>query len=117
MKEAFRSPNAGTISLYQSILDDAEIPYFVRNAITQQTIVGGLMTALLPLPDFWPTLCLLRDEDYPEAMQLLSRGREPVPPEQHDWTCVACGESVPDNFTSCWFCQADRASQRLGETD
>ena len=111
MKEVFRSPNAGRIGLYQSILDDAGIPHFVRNATTQQTIVGGVMTALLPLPDFWPALCVLDDEDYPEAIELLNAVREIASQDLQDWTCAACGESVPGHFTSCWSCQTDRPSQ------
>ena len=106
MKEVFRSNDTALIGLYQSILDGAEIPHFVRNDTTQQAIVGGLMTAIVPLPDFWPALCVLNDEDYPEAMHLLSSVRDSAAIPQEDRMCAACGEAVPGNFSECWNCGA-----------
>ena len=99
------------IGLFQSLFDDAGIPYFVRNSTTQQAIVGGLMTALFPLPEFWPALCVLHDKDYPQAMELLRAAREAAPPVSAEWKCPACGETVPGNFTSCWNCEAEQSSQ------
>jgi hypothetical protein len=106
MKELFRSSDTALIGFYESILDDAEIPHFVRNGTTQQTIVGGLMTAILPLPEFWPALCVVNDHDHPEAMRLLREVREAGPTSKDDWICVPCGETAPGNFTACWNCGA-----------
>jgi hypothetical protein len=105
VKEVYRSSDTAMIGLFQSILDGAGIPYFVRNSTTQQSIVGGLATALFPLPEFWPALCVLNDEDYPHAMELLRAARDTTPVEQADWQCAKCGETVPGNFTSCWNCE------------
>jgi len=104
MKELFRSSDTALIGLYESILADAEIPHFVRNDATQQAMVGGLLSALLPLPEFWPALCVINDEDYSEAMQLIQAAREPAPSAQGEWKCPGCGETVPGNFTECWNC-------------
>ncbi len=27
------------------------------------------------------------------------------------WTCAKCGEEVPDNFDTCWKCQAGRPTE------
>ena len=113
MREICRSSDTALLGLYQSILDDAEIAHYVRNATTQQTIVGGLMTALLPLPDFLPTLCVLDDDDYPEAMALLQAIKKAPASPPEDWGCPACGESVPGNFTSCWKCATEPRESRI----
>ena len=81
MKEVFRSSDAGRVGLYQSILADAGIGTFVRNSSTQQTPVAGLITAIFPLPEFWPALCVVDDADYPEAMTLLRSVNEPASAE------------------------------------
>ena len=59
MKELYRSSDTALIGFYQSILDEAGIPHLVRNESTQQAVVGGLVAAILHLPDFWPALCVV----------------------------------------------------------
>ena len=108
MREVFRSSSAGRVGLYQSMLEDAGIRTFVRNASTQQSLVAGLVTAILPLPDFWPTLCVMNDGDYAEAMAILSTVRNPDASEMGDWKCMHCAETVPGNFTACWNCENPR---------
>jgi Putative prokaryotic signal transducing protein len=105
MKEVFRNADSALVGLYQSILEDAGIPTFVHNTSTQQMPVAGLLTAICPLPQFFPTLNVLNDEDYPEAMQLLL---SPAAEDLMEWTCSACGETAPGNFTTCWKCQSGR---------
>jgi hypothetical protein len=105
MKEVYRSNDGVMLALYQSILDDAGIANFVRNESSQQAIVGSLATSLLPIPDFWPALCVVNDEDYTEAMELLTAVRDAPPTTEADWKCGKCGELVPGNFTSCWNCE------------
>lgn len=109
MKEVFRHADSALVGLYQSILEDAGIATFVHNLGTQQALVAGIMTAFFPLPQFYPTLSVMRDEDYEEAMTIL-RGlqKSAAAPEGADWKCPQCGESVPDNFSTCWKCQAAR---------
>ncbi len=111
MKELFRNSDSAWVGLYQSILDDAGIPTFVYNLGTLQMPVAGLAVAFFPLPIFFPTLCVLSDEDYPEAMEIL-RGIAVKPSfAGEDWRCPPCGESVPGNFTACWNCQAERGGE------
>lgn len=103
MKEVFRNADSALVGLYQSILTDAGIPSFVQNANTQQSLVAGLATAIAPLPQFFPTLSVLNDDDYDEAMTILREIKE-APQTDAEWTCQQCNESVPGNFTSCWNC-------------
>ena len=110
MKEVFRSSSPGRVGLCQSVLENAGICTFVRNDSTQQSLVLDLITAVLPLPDFWPTLCVMNDEDYPEAMTILTSVRDTSEPEQPDWPCTQCGASVPGNFTACWRCESPRST-------
>ncbi len=104
MKEVFRHADSALVGLYQSMLEDAGIGTFVHNSGTQQAIVGSVLTALCPLPQFFPTLSVLRDEDYSEAMTILRSLREAGPVPLADWLCPRCGESVPGHFTVCWNC-------------
>ena len=110
MKEIFRNSSPAQVHLLRSLLESEGIPCFIRNETMQQTIPGGLAVAFLPLPDFWPTLCVLRDEDYPKAMELIRSASEAPPESAEDWKCPACGETVPANFASCWNCGGEPGS-------
>lgn len=81
MKEVFRHSDAGRVAVRQSVLEGFGIVTFVRNADTQQALVIDLITAILPLPDFWPTLCVMDDEDYADAMAILRNVASEEPPE------------------------------------
>ena len=105
MKEVFRNCDSAWVGLYESILEDAGIATFTYNLGTLQMPVAGLAVAFFPLPIFFPTLCVLNDEDYLEAMQILERMRC----DQSNgaaWTCRACNEAVPGNFSQCWHCDS-----------
>ena len=104
MKEVFRHSDAGRVAVCQSLLESAGIQTYVRNANTQQALVGGIALALFPIPDFWPTLCVMDDDDYPEALELLRDAQDAVTDMQPDWTCPECNESVPGHFAVCWNC-------------
>jgi len=104
MKEVFRHSDAARVALLQTVLESAGFPTFVRNASTQQTLVAGVITAICPLPDFWPALCVMNDDDYPNAMELLCDAEAPEAQARPEWTCPKCGESVPGHFTDCWNC-------------
>ena len=104
MKEVYRSNDTGMLGLYQSILDDAGIAHFVRNESTQPASVGGPARAFFPLPDFWPALCVVDDDDYPAAMELLYSVPNAVPVAGKAWRCLHCGEIMPGNWASCGHC-------------
>jgi hypothetical protein len=103
MKEVFRSCDTARIGLYQSALEEAGICCFVRNETTQQALFG-VAAAFFPLPEFFPTLCILNDEDYSVAMAILRELHADEPASESDWQCAHCGEKVPANFGICWNC-------------
>jgi Putative prokaryotic signal transducing protein len=109
MKEIFRNSDSVWVGLYQSILEDADIPTFVYNLNALQLPVAGLAVAFFPLPLFFPTLCVVDDGDYEDAMQILHSVQETGLMQAEQWTCKVCGEAIPDNFTRCWKCEAARS--------
>src|SRR4051812_12049967 len=103
MKEVFRNGDAALVGMYKSLLEDAGIACFIYNLNTQQSMFG-LAMAVLPLPDFFPALCVVNDDDYAEAMAILTSPGIPGA----DWKCPACGEAVPAELAACWKCQTAR---------
>ncbi len=65
MKELFRERDYARVGYYQSILEAEGIQTHVRN----RDLVG--MTTEVPIPEFFPALCVVNDEDYEEAMEIL----------------------------------------------
>ena len=115
MKEVFRDASPARVELYRTILEGAGIPCIVQNAATQQSIVGGVAVAFLPLADFYPRLSVLDDEDYPEAMSLLGDTESAEPPTADDWTCPNCAAEIPGNFDRCWRCESQRPDPAPGQ--
>jgi hypothetical protein len=103
MKEIFGSRDGSMVGHYQSILEEASIPCFIRNE-------HAAALSELQGPAFYPVLCV-DDEFYDAAMALLQpyyvagSSKEPA----SDWTCPQCGEIVPGSFDSCWNCQYDKS--------
>lgn len=108
MIEVFRNADSALVGLYQSILEDAKIQTYVRNDSTQQALVADLATAIFPLPIFFPTLCVVNDEDYPTALEIIRGLKAESSSPGESWACAQCGEAVPANFDTCWNCQSSR---------
>ena len=104
MREVYRHSDAALVGIRQALLEDAGIQTFVRNLNTQQAIVGGVLAALFPIPEFWPTLCVVDDDDYPEAIALLQDIPQVEESSKREWKCSGCEEQVPGNFSLCWNC-------------
>ena len=102
MREIFVHQDATRVGYYKSILDEAGIPNLIRNENTHNTM------AEMPAAIFFPTLCVLNEEDYDRALELLEQVHQPPPATEPDWTCGRCGEEVPGNFDSCWKCEGPR---------
>lgn len=102
MKEIFVNQDHARVGYYKSVLEEAGIPNFVRNELANNI-------TNLPSPIFFPTLCVVHDEDYDEAMRLLSAIYYAPPSQAPDWHCPKCSEEVPGTFDSCWKCGALRA--------
>lgn len=103
MKELFRERDLTKVTFYQSLLEAADIPTFIKNE-NLSTTEG------VSIPDFFPALCVIHAGDYEEAHSLIKSHLEET--EQlsgTEITCGACGETSPGNFGACWNCQAPLA--------
>jgi len=61
----------------------------------------------IPIPEFYPNLCVMNDDDYQEAWEIIHKVLEEekaLPGE--DVTCSKCGEKSPSNFGECFACQS-----------
>ncbi|NJM38802.1 MAG: DUF2007 domain-containing protein [Akkermansiaceae bacterium] len=100
MKELFREQDTTLVSYYKAVLEDHEIPTMIRN---EYLTASGLTE--IPIPEFFPALCVLNDEDYTKAVVII---RERLITNQKnadtEITCVSCGETSPGNFETCWSC-------------
>ncbi len=76
MRELFRERDFTRVGYYQSILEANEIPTHVRNEHV------ATMVLEVPIPDLYPALCVVNDEDYDRAMTILREAREPVSPQE-----------------------------------
>lgn len=76
MKELYREPDFSVIGFHQSILEAEGIATHVRNRDL------GTMTTEVPLPDMFPALCVVVDDDYGRAMEILKDTAAPVRPSR-----------------------------------
>ena len=100
MKELFREQDITRVSYYKAVLEDGGIPTMIRN---EYLTSSGLTE--IPIPEFFPALCVLNDEDYVQAVAII---REHLTANQKnadiEITCISCGETNPGNFQICWSC-------------
>ncbi len=101
MREIFVNQDHARVGFYQSVLEEAGIRTFIRNEFA--TNITEMPSAL-----FFPTLCVLDDDDFEEAMQLLGPIYGEATAQAVDWTCPKCNEVVPGNFEVCWQCSTLR---------
>jgi hypothetical protein len=99
VREVFTSQDFTQVGYYKSILDGEGIITFIRNESSNNTGMAG--------PMFLPTLCVIDDGDYDEAIQILQEQRTPVALGA-DWICPSCLEKNPANFELCWNCNSAR---------
>jgi hypothetical protein len=100
MREVFTSQDSALAGYYKSILDEAGIACFVRNESASNPAMAGAM--------FLPTLCIIDDADYDEAIRILKSRQSSESTGLADWTCPGCAESNPGNFEVCWNCGSSR---------
>lgn len=103
MKAVFTHFDSARVGLCKSLLDEAGIVSFVRNAAS-----GNL--ASIPVPVFYPVLCVVNDADFDRARQLILSQVEPIAMSGQDWVCPNCQSVVPAGFDKCWNCERDRGA-------
>lgn len=101
MKELYTNMDSSRIGLYKSILDEAGIASYIQNENTAQ-----LVNMISPI--FQPTLCIVDDDRYDEAVALLKPLNYNETSELPDWTCAKCSESNPGSFDVCWNCENEK---------
>ena len=103
MISIFRHHDYTTVGWLKSVLEAEGIPAHVKNYASSVGITE------IPIPEFYPDLCVLNEEDVTRAIDILrpyvEQGPDTTPPAA-DWTCGKCGESVPGNIGACWSCGA-----------
>ena len=100
MKELYRHKDHSTVAYYKSILESEGIAMMLRN---EHTTMAGLSE--IPIPEFFPNICVMNDEDYPRAWKILKQTMESNSKNSEiDVTCAACGEINPGNFDMCFSC-------------
>ncbi len=103
MKKVFTDEFITWVSQAQQILEQADIPCFLKNEYA--TSIGGE----IPFFENWPELWVHRDIDFEMAQQLLqplrdSRQAASTTEPAEDWQCQQCGESNEGQFAVCWSC-------------
>jgi hypothetical protein len=102
MKELFRERDFTKVGFFESVLEAEGIPTIVRN---KHLTMSGLTE--IPIPEFFPALCVINDEDYEPAMEIIRKHlTENSIGVEREVTCTACGEPSPGNFDVCWACGA-----------
>lgn len=102
MFSIFRHHDYTTVGWLKSVLEAEGIPAHVKNYASSVGITE------IPIPEFYPDLCVLNQEDVARAIEILRPyvEKNPQATALADWTCTQCGESVPGNIGSCWSCGA-----------
>jgi hypothetical protein len=85
MKELFRERDPALVGMYQSLLESAGIATHVRN---RDLVV---MVTEVPIPEFFPALCVVNDGDYDRALEILRAQRDASGPGERKATV----EGVP----------------------
>jgi hypothetical protein len=106
MKEVFRHHEFIRVSLFRDRVEAAGISTMLRN----EALVHGVVE--IPSPEFYPNLCVMNDEDYQEAWEIIHKmiEEEKVIPGD-DLICPRCGEKSPSNFGECFSCQTPLTDQ------
>jgi hypothetical protein len=100
MKDLFREFDFTKVGYYQSMIESAGIKTFVRNRD-----LSGLAGESSIMPDLWPTLCVVQDEDYDRAMKIIQDSvMDNAGRSEMEVTCPSCKETNPGNFDFCWSC-------------
>lgn len=104
MKELFRDQDIILVSFYRQLLESEGVPCIIRN----EHLMGSGLTEI-PIPEFFPALNVLHDEDYERARQIMRQHNEAqqAASTEEEIPCPACGETNPGNFAQCWSCDAD----------
>jgi hypothetical protein len=99
MRELFSERDFTRIGYYQTVLEAEGIQTFIRNE--------NLSGAEVSIPIFFPALCVVDENDYEKALQVLKTlDQRDERLSGQETTCPTCKELNPGNFETCWSCSA-----------
>lgn len=108
MIKLFSSENRLAVQQIKDLLDDHQIPYFIKNEFAI-----GAVGELSPL-DAWPEVWLVDAEWQTRAERLIAQFQQWQANHserlrsQSNWFCWQCGEENEANFELCWYCSHER---------
>jgi len=102
VKKIIGSLNDIVVGHVISMLEQADIPYTVRN----QYLSGAF--GELPATECWPEVWINNDEDYETALTIVREATAEIS-DAGPWHCT-CGEDNEGQFASCWKCGEERDS-------
>ncbi len=107
MKEVFRDRDYTRVSLMKTLLETEGIPVIMRNELLATSGITEI-----PIPEFFPNLCVFNDEDYSTAWSIIDTHlkKESDSLKAPSIRCSSCKEENPGNFEFCWNCESDLAS-------
>lgn len=97
MIELLRYRDITRVTYYRDLLENAGIQTFIRNE-NLSTTEG------VSIPDFYPALCILNEDDQERAMNLINEDIESGKEVVGEVVCRNCSEKCPSNFDVCWNC-------------
>jgi len=101
MIEIFRDANLIKVSFYKQALEEEGIKSIIKNESIAMTEI--------PIPIFYPALCIVNEEDHQKALRILEERikLEQTESRSPDRDCPQCSEPNPANFQTCWSCSSD----------
>jgi hypothetical protein len=104
MIELLRYRDVTRVTYYRDLLEQGGIRTFIRNE-NLSTSEG------VSIPDFFPALCILDENDKERAIELTNQDlKTKADPDGSEWICGNCHEASPANFDTCWNCGAEGVS-------
>lgn len=101
MKRVYTAPNSLMVDHLKLVLDSAGIASVVEHRHLSSA------SGMIPAQETWPELWVLDDADEARARALID-GTATADKRPH--VCLACGEVLPEPFSTCWHCGADAGS-------
>jgi hypothetical protein len=104
MRKIYENVEFTQVGYFQSILEEAGIPSFLKN------LGASAGMGEIPFIEVFPELWVVNDEDYERAIEVLEPYYQPQaePVNAPNWSCPSCGVEVEGNFEECWKCGSSR---------
>jgi hypothetical protein len=102
MRKIYENADFTRVGYFQSILEEAGIPTFLKN------LGASMGMGEIPFVEVYPELWIVNDVDYERAIDVLEPyyQHEAEAANAPEWICSACGVEVDGGFDECWKCGA-----------